>query len=51
MKDDWASALPLLVACENDHYEVVKLLLDEGADPNVNDRVSTLYTVIYDFLS
>ena len=31
---------PLLIAIERDHYDIVKLLLDNGADPNRFYRVS-----------
>ena len=31
---------PLFMAIERGHVEVVRLLLDNGADPNIPDRVS-----------
>ena len=34
---------PLHVAAQKDHVDVVTKLLEGGADPNVEDEVSTLY--------
>ena len=31
---------PLHFACENGHDEVVKILLQGGADPNIQDKVN-----------
>ena len=31
---------PLMEACENGHEEIVKILLEEGADVNDQDNVS-----------
>jgi ankyrin repeat protein len=33
---------PLHIACENNHPQLVSLLLDRGADPHVMDLVSSL---------
>ena len=35
------------MASENGLLEVALLLLDRGADPHANDKVSTCYTNIY----
>ena len=34
---------PLHVAAEKDHVDVVTKLVEGGADPNVEDEVSTFY--------
>ena len=33
-------------ACENDHLDIVKALIDNGADVNDKDKVSSDYLVL-----
>jgi len=38
---------PLIVAAQNNHLELVKMLIDKGADLNAGDEVGYYYTCIY----
>ena len=47
-QDEDFAASPLTVACENNHLEVVKILIDNGAMLNYQNKVCVfLYCYVY----
>ena len=39
--DDLTDGVPLILACQSGHLDVVRYLVEKGADPNANNNVNT----------
>jgi len=42
--DIYTSEIPLIIACKNGYYDVVKLLVEQGADVNIEGKYNEYYS-------